>query len=63
MDKGGPKPIYIDKKELYELKDNVLRGYNGSDTTEPVTDANKMYTFHYGINLQLCQHLLHHPHQ
>ena len=36
-------PMYIDKKELYTLKNNVLRGHNGSKEGNSITDANVLY--------------------
>ena len=40
------EPIYIDKMELYHLKDNILKGYNGSKVLKrikPIENANVMY--------------------
>lgn len=37
------KPVYIEKEYLYELKNNILTGYNGTSVLKDVTDANSIY--------------------
>ena len=40
---GTSRSKYIDQTDLYEMKDNVLRGFNGIGVCQDVTEANTIY--------------------